>query len=124
MTTTLFHCTFTERDVTGHVHNYDASSERYVYAACLMQVSNTETKVTGGIIVQTDMHDTDAGFTDMLVQSCLECPHLLALTKKPFTLQPFRTPILSTELPLEERAYYELMFEKYMSVAMHGSLAN
>jgi hypothetical protein len=124
MATTLFHCTFTERDVTGHVHPYAANSQSHVYAACLMQISGHEKKVTGGIIIQTDMHDTDAGFNDMLIEACQSCPYLLPLTQTPFTLQPFRTAILSIELPLPERSYYELLFEKYMHLAQHGSLAN
>lgn len=124
MTVILFHCTFTDRNMSGHVHSYNPDNAEYVYGACLLQSGHGETRVTGGIIVQTSVHDSDTGFIDELVQSSLRCPHLVPLTAEPFTLQPFRLPVLNTQLPLEEKNYFELMFEKYLSLAQQGSLAN
>ena len=124
MTVILFHCTFTDRNMSGHVHSYTPDKAEYVYGACLLQPGYGETRVTGGIIVQTSVHDSDTGFTDELVQSLMRCPHLAPLTAEPFTLQPFRLPVLNTQLPLEDMKYYELMFEKYLSLAQQGSFAN
>ncbi|MCT4708764.1 hypothetical protein MUA04_00735 [Enterobacteriaceae bacterium H11S18] len=118
MAATLFHCTFSDREMKGHVHHYDDSWRvlPYVYMACIVLKYGNTTKVVGGALVLTDIYHTDEGFVSMLVDNLMQWTDFEAYKSIPFTLQPFQLSKLASDFPLGEQEYYELLFEKYLEL--------
>ena len=124
MSATLFHCTFSDRDMTGHVHQYNDSWRilPYVYVACITLNDNNSITVVGGAVIQTDVHHTDKEFKNILVNNLIQCPDFQNYKTIPFTLRPFQVSRLASDFPLAEHDYYELLFEKYLELCHFGKL--
>lgn len=126
MSATLFHCTFRDREMIGHVHQYDDSWRDlpYVYVACITLNDKENIAVAGGAVIQTDVHHTDKEFNNMLINNLIQCPDFQNYKTIPFSLHPFLISRLASNFPLAEQDYYELLFEKFLDLCHLGKYPN
>lgn len=120
MTHVLFHCTFTDRAISGHVHPKPGCVLDYTYGACLIVRDEHEVNVAGGIIVQTNVHDSDEFFRIKIIDSIKACPNLESIILKKFIMQPFRIAVTDEYVFDEGLAYFNTMAEKYLAYASRG----
>ncbi|MBK0019510.1 hypothetical protein [Kosakonia sp. S42] len=126
MSETLFHCTFTDRDMAGHVHQYKQvwRKKPYVYVACIVFNKSNEVKVFGGSVILTDHHHSEEGFMIEILHSLLMLDVFKHIIKTPFIIQPFQISRLASDFPISEKEYYEILFEKYLNLSVVGNLMN
>lgn len=124
MAAILFHCTFSDRDMTGYIHTYEDSWKKlpYVYVACIAIKNHNVTTVIGGAVIQTDIHHRDDNFISTLAHSLIQCPEFQHYRSIPFTLQPFQISRLASEFPISTQDYYEILFDKYLELTHSNQL--